>query len=147
LSDIKLDIVTPESIIYSDDVQAIVAPGIEGDLGILPNHTPLITTLRSGVLMIRKDGEELHLAVFGGFLEVRPNRVIVLADAAERHEEIDREQAEKARRQAEQRLSCKDTNLDMASAEAQLRQALVRLKVIEKNTKRKKHIPPFSIVD
>jgi hypothetical protein len=72
LSDIKLDIVTLESIIYSDNVQAILAPGIEGDLGILPNHTPLITTLRSGVLMIRKDGEELHLAVFGGFLEVRP---------------------------------------------------------------------------
>jgi len=137
-STIRLDIITPEKIIYSDDVQTVVAPGIEGDLGILPNHTPLITTLRPGALMIRKDGEELHLAIFGGFLEVRPNRVIVLADAAERHEEIDREQAEKARHQAEQMLSCKETNVDMASAEAQLRHALVRLKVVEKNTKRKK---------
>ena len=78
----------------------------------------------------------LYLEVFSKCV---PNRVIVLADAAERHEEIDREQAEKARRQAEQRLSSKDTNFDIASAEAQLRHALVRLKVIEKSSKRKKH--------
>jgi len=140
-STIRLDIVTPEKIIYSDDVQTVVAPGIEGDLGILPNHTPLITTLRPGALMVRKDGEDLHLAILGGFLEVRPNRVIILADAAERHEEIDKEEAEEAKRQAAQRLSCKETNVDMASAEAQLRHALVRLKVVEKNTKREKSYP------
>jgi len=140
VSTIKLDIVTPEKIIYSDDVQAIVAPGIEGDLGILPNHAPLITTLRPGALMIRENGEELHLAIFGGFLEVRPHRVRILADAAERHDEINRVEAESAKRQAEQRLSCKDiTDIGMTQAEAQLRHSLVRLKVIEKSSKRKKH--------
>ncbi len=139
VSTIKLDIVTPEKIIYSDDVQAIVAPGIEGDLGILPSHAPLITTLRPGALMIRKDGEELHLAIFGGFLEIRPIRVIILADAAERHDEIDKEEAESTKRQADLRLSCKDiTDIGMTQAEAQLRHSLVRLKVIEKSSKRKK---------
>lgn len=126
-STIKFDMVTPEKSICSDYIQAVVAPGIEGDLGILLNHAPLITALRPGALMIMKDGDELHLAIFRGFLEVRPNRVIILADAAERHEEIDKEEAESAKRQAEQRLSCKDiTDIGMTQAEAQLRHSLVR---------------------
>ena len=81
---IRLDIVTAEGAVYSDDVDVLVAPGVEGQLGILPHHTPLMTMLQPGELRVRKGGEEVSLAITGGFLEVRPDRVIVLADAAER---------------------------------------------------------------
>jgi len=90
----RLEIVTPERVIYSDEVDAVVAPGTEGQLGILPHHAPLMTILQAGELRVMKNGDETCIAVFGGFLEVRPDRVIVLADAAERAEEIDATRAE-----------------------------------------------------
>jgi len=89
MSGIKLDIVTAERVVFSEDVDVVVAPGVEGQLGILPHHTPLMTMLQPGELRVKKGGEEFFLAISGGFLEVRPDRVIVLADAAERVEEID----------------------------------------------------------
>jgi len=102
----KLDIVTAEGVVYSDEVDVVVAPGIEGQLGILgilPHHAPLMTTLQPGCLIARKGGEEeISLSISGGFLEVRPDRVIILADAAERAEEIDVQRAEEAKRRAEQ---------------------------------------------
>jgi len=137
VSSIRLDIVTAEGVVYSEEVDVVVAPGIEGQLGILPHHAPLMTTLQVGELRVRKGGEEFSLAISGGFLEVRPDRVIVLADAAERSEEIDIARAEEAKRRAQEQLSRHPPAVDAARAEASLRRSLARLKVAEKRRKRK----------
>ncbi len=137
MSSIKLDIVTAEQVVYSDDVDIIVAPGIEGQLGILPHHAPLMTTLKSGELWLRKGGEEFSLAIAGGFLEVRPDRVIVLADAAERAEEIDVARAEEAKLRAQEQLSLHPLEVDAARVEAALHRSLTRLKVAERRRKRR----------
>ncbi|MCL0046641.1 F0F1 ATP synthase subunit epsilon [Dehalococcoidales bacterium] len=134
---IRLDIVTAERLVFSEEVDVIVAPGSEGQLGILPHHAPLMTMLQPGELLVRKDKEELFLAISGGFLEVRPDRVIVLADAAERAEEIDIARAEEAKRRAEEAISHRPPEVDAARAEAALRRSLIRLKVAEKRRKRK----------
>jgi F-type H+-transporting ATPase subunit epsilon len=137
---LKLDIVTAERVVYSADVDIIIAPGVEGQLGILPHHAPLMTILQAGELVVRKGGQEDIMAISGGFLEVRPDRVIVLADSAERAEEIDASRAEAARKRAEERLKeGRAAALDeTAMAEAALRRALVRLSVVEKIQKRRK---------
>jgi len=138
MSRIRLDIVSPERIVYSNDVDAIIAPGVEGQLGILPHHAPLITMLQPGELRVRKGEEETCIAIYGGFLEVRPDRVNVLADAAERAEEIDVARAEEAKRRAEQQMASRVlTEVDKAQAEAALRRSLVQLKVAERKRKRK----------
>ncbi|MDI6815351.1 MAG: F0F1 ATP synthase subunit epsilon [Dehalococcoidales bacterium] len=141
MSSIRLDIVTAERVVYSEDVDVIVAPGVEGQLGILPHHAPLMTILQPGELRVRKGGGELTLAISGGLLEVRPDRVIVLADAAERAEEIDVARAEEAKRRAEQRLhERRAPGIDAARAEAALRRALARLRVVERQRKRKPEV-------
>lgn len=140
MSPIRLDIVTAERLVFSDDVDVIVAPGIEGELGILPYHAPLMTILRVGELRARRGKEEFSLAISGGFLEVRSDRVIALVDAAERAEEIDITRAEAAKRRAEEVLSQHPPGMDTARAEAALRRSLVRLKVAEKRRKRKRKI-------
>src|SRR4030042_185466 len=104
MSTIKLEIVTAERLIYSEDVNMVVAPGVIGYLGILPHHAPLMTMLKPGELRIKKESEEISLAVTGGFMEVRPDKILVLADAAERAEEIDITRAEAAKKRAEDRL-------------------------------------------
>ena len=134
---IKLDIVTAERVVYSEEVDVVVAPGIEGELGILPHHTNLMTTLQAGELRVRRAGEELSMAISGGFLEVRPDRVIVLADAAERDTEIDLARAEDAKRRAQERLSHPTVGVDVARAEAALRRSIARLKVAEKRRRRR----------
>jgi len=136
MSSIRLDIVTAERVVYSEEVDVVVAPGVEGQLGILPHHAPLMTTLREGELRVRKGGEEFSLAISGGFLEVRPDRVIVLADAAERDEEIDAARAEEAKRRAEEQLSRRAPGVDTAQAEAALRRSLIRLKVAERRKRK-----------
>ena len=137
MSGIRLDIVTAERVVFSEEVDVVVAPGIEGQLGILPHHTPLMTTLQPGELRIRKSGEEFFIAISGGFLEVRPDRIIVLADAAERSEEIDIARADEAKRRAQEELSLHPSEVDAARAEAALRRSLIRLRVAEKRRKRK----------
>ena len=134
----KLDIVTAEREVFSDDVDEVVAPGVEGQLGILPHHAPLMTMLLPGELVVRKGGEEFYLAISGGFLEVRPDRIIVLADAAERVEEIDVARAEEAKRRAEERLAELAPGVDAAQAEAALRRSLARLKVVERRRRRRR---------
>ncbi len=136
MSSIRLDIVTAERLVFSEDVEVIVAPGIDGQLGILPHHAPLMTMLQPGELLIRKKGEELRLAISGGFLEVRPDRVIILADAAERAEQIDIRRAEEAMRRAQEQLSQPTPEVDMAQAEAALHRSLARLKVAERRRRR-----------
>jgi F-type H+-transporting ATPase subunit epsilon len=125
----KLEIVTAEGLVFSEEVSAVVAWGVEGQLAILPHHAPLMTMLRAGDLLIRKDGAERYLAIAGGFLEVRPDKVVILADACERAEEIDVTRAEAARRRAEETLRTKPPGVDTAGAEAALRRSLARLKV------------------
>jgi len=137
----RLEIVTAERVVFSDDVDVVVAPGVEGQLGILPHHAPLMTMLQPGELQVRKGEEEFSLVISGGFLEVRPDRVIVLADAAERAEEIDIARAEAAKRRAEERLKHPTAEVDMARAEAALRRSLARLKVVER--RRRKPGAPF----
>ena len=139
MATIKLEIVTAERQIFSDDVNVLVADGVEGQLGILPHHAPLMTMLKPGELLIRKDSEETYMAVTGGFLEVRPDKVIVLADACERAEEIDIARAEAAKQRAEEMLKAHRPEIDTARAEAALRRSLIRLKVAER--KRRKSQP------
>ncbi len=138
MASIKLDIVTAERAVYSEEVDVVVAPGIEGQLGILPHHAPLMTMLEPGELLVRKGGEEVSMAITGGFLEVRPDRIIVLADAAERDEEIDIARAEAAKRRAQERLAHPTPEVDIARAEAALRRSLARLKVGEKRRRRQR---------
>jgi len=137
MATIRLDIVTAERVVYSEDVDVVVAPGVEGQLGILPHHAPLMTVLQPGELRARKGGEELILAITGGFLEVRPDRVIVLADAAERAEEIDVARAEEAKRRAQEQLRERTPGVDLFRAEAGLRRALARLEVVQRRRKRR----------
>ena len=133
MAGMQLDIVTAERAVYSEEVDAVIAPGVEGQLGILPHHAPLMTALQAGELRVKKGGGEVSLAISGGFLEVRPDRVVVLADAAERADEIDIARAEEAKRRAEQLLVQRHTpGIDEALGEAALRRALVRLAVAEK---------------
>jgi len=134
MAKLKLDIVTAERAVYSEDVDEVIAPGIDGELGILPEHAPLMTMLLPGMLTVKRDGDELNLAVSGGFMEVRPERVIILADTAERAEEIDIARAEEARRRAEEARAGAVTmgaEAQMA-AEAALARALARIKVAQR---------------
>jgi F-type H+-transporting ATPase subunit epsilon len=126
--------------VFSDDVTALIAWGVEGQLGILPHHAPLMTMLQPGDLMIRKDREEEYLAISGGFLEVRPDKVIILADACEQADEIDVARAEEAKKRAQETMKAAPMTVDAASAEAALRRSLARLKVAER--RRRKPIGP-----
>jgi F-type H+-transporting ATPase subunit epsilon len=135
---IKLDIVTAERVVFSEDVDVVLAPGVEGQLGVLPHHAPLMTILEPGELLVRKGGEEFLMAVSGGFLEVRPDRIIVLADTAERAEEIDIARAEEAKQRAKRWLKEGIPDVDRARAEAALRRALVRLGAVERIRRRRR---------
>lgn len=137
MATIRLDVVTAERLVLSEDVDIVIAPGIEGQLGILPHHAPLMTLLDAGELIARKGQEEISLAVAGGFLEVGKDRVIVLADIAERAEEINVEEAEEARKRAEAALTEKQKpGFDALAAEAALKASLARLKVAAKRRKK-----------
>ena len=141
MASIRLDIVTAERSVYAEDVDMVIAPGIEGQLGILPHHAPLMTTLLAGELRVKKGGEEVSLAISGGFLEVRPDRVVVLADAAERAGEIDMVRAEEAKRRAQEQLAERQApGIDAARAEASLHRALTRIKVAEKVKRRRPRV-------
>lgn len=139
MATVKLDVVSAEGVVFSEDVDVVVAPGVEGQLGILPHHAPLMTMLQPGELLIRKGAADFSIAIAGGYLEVRPDRIIILADAAERAEDIDVSRAEEAKRRAEERLhEQKDTGVDAARTEAALRRALVRLKAVERTQRRRR---------
>lgn len=137
MAKLKVEIITAERVVLMDEVDMVVAPGIEGQLGILPHHAPLLTTLQAGELRLKKGSDEISLAVTGGFLEVQPDRVIILADAAERAEEIDLARAEAARRRAEDRLAHRSAEIDLARAEVALRRSLIRLKIADKRRRKK----------
>jgi len=126
---LQLDVVTAERVVYSDAVDSVVAPGTLGELGILPGHAALVTTLQPGELRVRKGTDEIDLAISGGFLEVRHDRVLILADTAERAEEIDIERAQAAQERALRLIQERRERADLIQAEAALRRSRVRLKV------------------
>ena len=140
---LKVDIVTAERLVYSEEgVERLIVPGVEGELGVLTLHAPLLTMIQPGVLRIVKGGDEVEMAITGGFIEVRQNRVTILADAAERAEEIDTVRAEEARRRAQRRLEERISEEDLARAGASLARALARLKVAERRRRRRGGVPP-----
>src|SRR5450830_1028375 len=111
---LHLEIVTPERRTFEGDVDEVIVPGSEGEMGILPHHAPLISLLGQGVLRVKRSGQEEEFAIFGGFIQVRPDRVVVLAETADMASEIDLEPA------------------DLASARAALQRALIRIRVAER---------------
>lgn len=127
---IHLEIITPERVVYTDDVDMVVVPGVEGELGILPNHTPLFTQIKPGEIKVKKGGQEFFLAVTGGFLDVAPqSKVSILADYAIRSDEVEIKRVEEAKKRAEEIMKEKKSDQDFILAEAELRKAILELKV------------------
>jgi len=130
---ILLEIVTPERLAFSEEVDSVTLPGGEGELGVLPHHAPLVSTLGIGELRIRRGGEEELFAIAGGFLQVRPDKVVVMAETADMASEIDLEKANQARADAEKALEAGfEEGADLAAARAALQQALLRIRVGER---------------
>lgn len=135
---LHLEVITPERKVYEEDVDMVVAPASEGYVGILPHHAPLFTTLGPGEFKVKRGGVEEVLAVFGGFMDVRADRVVVLTDAAEPAEEIDANRAQEARDRAQQVLAAGPASAaDEQRARAELQRALVRLRVSESRRRRR----------
>ena len=126
---ILIEIVTPDRALIREEVDEIQLPGSEGYLGVLPGHTPLLTTLKVGELWYRVGAEKHFLAIAGGFVEILPDRVTVLADLAERAQDIDITRAEAAKRRAEERLAKPSSNLDFERARIAMMKSLIRLQV------------------
>ena len=126
---LKLEIVTPSAKIFSDDVEMVTLTGIDGQMGILPQHMPLMTALVAGEIIARKDGKNIFLAVGDGFVQVTREKVSVLTDMAIKADDIDEAKAEEARQKAEARLAQKLTDEDSAAVHATLAHALTQLKL------------------
>ena len=126
---ILLEIVTPDRALIREEVDEIQLPGSEGYLGVLPGHTPLLTTLKVGELWYRVGAEKHYLAIAGGFVEILPDRVTVLAHLAERAQDIDMTRAEAAKRRAEERLAKPSSDLDFERARIAMMKSLIRLQV------------------
>jgi F-type H+-transporting ATPase subunit epsilon len=130
---IKLEIVTPERLVFDETVDGVTLPGSEGELGVLPNHAPLVSTLGVGELRIRSGGSEDWFAIVGGFVQVLPDKVVVMAETADLSSEIDLEKAQAARRDAEQALeSGYNEGVDLSAARAALQTALLRERVAQR---------------
>jgi F-type H+-transporting ATPase subunit epsilon len=129
---IRLEIITAERVLFDDQVDAIVAPGAEGELGVLPHHAAVMTTLQAGELTYRTGGEEIHFVVQGGFMDIQGDHVVVLADAAEHVEEIDVPRAEEAIRRAQERIDSRSEDIDLERALASLQRAGIRLRVMRR---------------
>src|SRR2546427_10675493 len=126
---LKLEIVTPEAKTYSEDVEMVTLPGVEGEMGIYPMHVPLMTQIVAGELAVRKDGRDYFLAVGEGFVEITADKVAIMTDMAIRAEQIDEAKAEEARKRAESRLQEKLTDEETAMVSAALMHSLAQLKV------------------
>jgi len=126
---LRLEIVTPEAKTYSDNVEMVTLPGIEGEMGVYPQHVPLMTQLVPGEVIVRKDGQDVFLAVGEGFVEITAERVAILTDMAIRSENIDEAKAEEARRQAQARLAEKLDEAETVLVSATLAQSVAQLHV------------------
>jgi F-type H+-transporting ATPase subunit epsilon len=132
---LKLEIVTPEGSTYSEDVEMVTLPGVEGEMGVYPMHVPLMTQIVSGEIIARKNGQDFHLATGEGFVEITGDRVAILTDMAIRAEEIDEAAAEEARKRAEARLQEKLTDEETAAVTAALAHSLAQLNVKRRQRK------------
>jgi F-type H+-transporting ATPase subunit epsilon len=129
----RLEIVSAEKNIYSDEVSAVVAPSIEGEIAILDNHAPLLTSLQPGeVRIIKNSDEDTFLYLSGGFIEVLGNHVTILADAAERVEEIEESKVQEAIKQAEEQLNTGQSGIDLENTLASMRKDQIRLKIVQR---------------
>ena len=128
MAKLQVELVTAEGRVLSEEADFVKLPGLGGELGVLPQHIPLLTPLKTGEVMLRNEGQEQHLFVAGGFVEVLPDRVVILADVAERAEDIDEANAEQARREAQEALAQEPGD---AEAAVQLERAIFRLRVAE----------------
>jgi F-type H+-transporting ATPase subunit epsilon len=126
---LKLEIVTPDAKTFSDDVEMVTLPGVEGEMGVYPQHVPLMTQLVPGEITVRKDGQDVYLAVGGGFVEITAEKVAILTDMAIRSDQIDEAKAEEVRRQAEARLAENLDTEENARVRAALAQSLAQLHV------------------
>ena len=129
MATLKLEIVTPEAKTFSDDVEMVTLPAVEGEMGVFPQHVPLVTQISSGEVIVRKNGQDSFLAVGEGFVEITANRVAIMTDMAIKAENIDEAKAEEARRRAEARLSEKIDDEEAAMVSAALAHSLAQLKV------------------
>ncbi|MGM0883967.1 MAG: F0F1 ATP synthase subunit epsilon [Bacillota bacterium] len=132
MSTFLVEIVTPERKVYAETANMVSVTGVEGELGILPNHIPLVTPLRIAPVIIKRDGKVDVLAVSGGFIEVRKDKIVILAESAELATDINAERAEAAKQRAEQRLAAKRDEVDYRRAELSLQRAMNRLNVKQK---------------
>jgi len=140
MTKIKFEIVTPERVVYSDEIDQISLPTPQGEITILPHHIPLISALSAGELKVKKGNTEIPMAISSGFVEVRPNKVVVLADTAERAEEIDIARAEEAKKKAEELLKTRRTDQkEFTAVMAQIEKELARMRVAEKHRARRAH--------
>ena len=137
MATMRLEIVTAERLVYSEEVSVVVAPGVDGELGILPRHAPLLTRLAPGEIRVVKDEEESYIAVSGGFLEVLGNKVTILADTAEHAGEIDAQRAEEALERAQERVASSSSDMDLERALADIRRSQARLKVARHRGRRR----------
>ena len=140
---LNFEITTPERVVFSEEIDEVVLPTPQGEVGILPNHIPLVSLLSAGELRIKKGGETTYMAVSGGFIEVRPDKVVVLADTAEHAEDIDEERAEEARKRAQELSQEKRTDAkEFAALSAKIEKEFARLKVARKRRRRRPEAPP-----
>lgn len=132
MNKLHFQIITPERVVYSDEIDSITLPTQDGEITVLPNHIPLVSSTKPGEIMIKKDNQTHHMAVMGGFIEVSENKVRLLADAAELAEEIDERRAEEARKRAEKAKSEAKDDVSFADATAALERAITRIKISQR---------------
>jgi F-type H+-transporting ATPase subunit epsilon len=142
MATMSLEIITAERQVYQDEVEMVVAPGMDGQLGILPHHAPLMTILQPGEILVRKEGTDSYLAVSGGYMEVIGNKVTILADACEHSDEIDEERAQVAVQRARDRITNQASDLQLERAVGSVRRAEVRLNVARR---RRTRVPPTPV--
>ena len=136
MTKMRFDIVTAERLVFSEEIDILVAPGYLGELSVLPNHAPLLTTLKPGEVRMVNGTNETYIAVSGGFLEVTTGKVTILADTAERAEEIDFDRAEEALRRAQERVTSHKTDMDLERALSSVKRSQTRLMVARRRQKR-----------
>lgn len=126
---LRLEIITAERVLFDDQVDVVVAPGGEGELGVLPHHAAVMTTLKGGELRYRMAGEETQFVIHGGFMDIQGDHVVVLADAAEHVDEIDVARAEEAVQRAQERIAARGADVNLERALASLQRAMIRLRI------------------
>ena len=143
MAGLTLTVVSPErEVLREDDVEMVVAPGIDGELGLMPRHAPLVTQLQAGTLRYRSGGDERFLTILGGFLQVMQDTVTVLADGSERSDEIDEQRAQEAMQRAQERIANRTADLDLEQAAMAFRRAETRLRIARRRRSRAAPPPP-----